>query len=88
MAHNVMLINRKDNVGVALFDIGKGEKILLSTGAELDAVQDIPYSHKVALREIRTGEPVFKYGEIIGHARSDIGPGAWVHTHNLQTLEL
>lgn len=88
MAHNVMLINRKDNVGVALTDIRKGEKVLLSTGFEFDAVQDIPYSHKVALCDIRAGEPVFKYGEIIGHARSDIGSGTWVHTHNIETMEV
>ncbi|MFQ9681913.1 MAG: SAF domain-containing protein [Ruthenibacterium lactatiformans] len=31
------------------------------------------------------GENIIKYGYPIGHAASDIPPGAWVHTHNVRT---
>ena len=45
----------------------------------------IPLGHKFALRDIRTGESVIKYGEDIGQAVTDIPKGDHVHVHNLKT---
>jgi altronate hydrolase len=42
--------------------------------------------HKAALREIRKGEAVIKYGYPIGEATEDIPAGGHVHVHNLHTL--
>ncbi len=44
----------------------------------------VPPGHKVATREIRAGEPVRRYNQIIGFASRDIAPGEHVHLHNLQ----
>ena len=41
--------------------------------------------HKYALRDIRQGEDVIKYGQPIGHATRDIAKGEHIHTHNLKT---
>lgn len=41
--------------------------------------------HKYALRDIRQGENVIKYGQPIGHATRDIAKGEHVHSHNLKT---
>ena len=41
--------------------------------------------HKYAVRDIKRGENVIKYGSPIGHATEDIPRGAHVHTHNLKT---
>ncbi len=41
--------------------------------------------HKYALRDIKAGENIIKYGSPIGHATADIGRGEHVHTHNLKT---
>lgn len=49
----------------------------------LEADGDIPAGHKIARRDIKKGEYVYKYGEIIGTAKCDIEAGEWVHTHNL-----
>ncbi len=46
---------------------------------------DIPMGHKRALRDIKKGEYVIKYGEIIGVATKDIKKGEHVHSHNLRT---
>lgn len=51
----------------------------------LDPRGEIPAGHKVALRPIRQGEDVVKYGFPIGHASRDITEGEWVHSHNLET---
>ncbi len=45
--------------------------------------QPIPSGHKVALREIGAGEPVRRYGQVIGLASQTILPGEHVHIHNL-----
>ncbi len=73
-------INPKDNVAVALHPVKAGTLFQGVTAAE-----DIPQGHKMALVPIEKDAQVVKYGFSIGHAVSDIGPGAWVHTHNMKT---
>ncbi len=70
-------------MGVALRDIAAGESVDLDGPTSLTAVQDIPYSHKVALAPIEAGEEIIKYGEPIGRASRDIRAGEWVHAHNI-----
>ena len=41
--------------------------------------------HKYAIRDIRAGENIVKYGQPIGHATANIAKGEHVHTHNLKT---
>lgn len=41
--------------------------------------------HKYALRDIKCGENIIKYGNPIGHATCDIKAGEHVHTHNVKT---
>ncbi|MFM1768149.1 MAG: hypothetical protein RJA22_678 [Verrucomicrobiota bacterium] len=49
----------------------------------LRAERAIPAGHKIAVTALATGEPVRKYGQIIGFASGAIRPGDHVHTHNL-----
>lgn len=51
----------------------------------LEPVGDIPAGHKTAIKDIKAGEPVIKYGEVIGRATKDIKEGEWVHSHNLKS---
>lgn len=44
-----------------------------------------PRGHKLARRNIKMGDAVIKYGEIIGRATADIKEGEWVHSHNLRS---
>ena len=39
----------------------------------------------MAVKPIRNGENVIKYGFPIGHATADAEPGTWMHTHNVHT---
>ncbi len=68
---------------MALRDIAAGESVDTGGRASLTALQDVPYSHKVALSPIAAGEEIIKYGEPIGRASRDISAGEWVHTHNI-----
>lgn len=46
---------------------------------------DIKAGHKYALCDIKCGDFVIKYGEVIGRATADIKKGEWVHTHNVRS---
>ncbi len=41
--------------------------------------------HKYAIRDIKCGEDIIKYGNPIGHATADIKRGEHVHSHNVKT---
>ena len=77
-------IHPADNVAVALCPIPAGTRLSLE-GRAVQMREDIPQGHKLALAQIAAGENIIKYGYPIGHAASDIPPGAWVHTHNVRT---
>ena len=47
---------------------------------------DVPYGHKIALRDMEPGEHIMKYGECIGAASHPISKGDYVHVHNLDAL--
>ncbi len=85
--------SKEDNVGVAITDIRKGEEVEGvyiddgSPGPKLIALEDIPLGHKIALKDIKTGEKVIKYGRPIGVATKDIKTGEHVHTHNLKSIK-
>lgn len=49
-------------------------------------IGDVPYGHKIAVRDIKKGELIVKYGEEIGAATKDILKGEYVHIHNLEAL--
>jgi altronate dehydratase len=49
------------------------------------ALEEIPASHKIALRDIAGGEEIIKYGEPVAVSTRAIKRGEWVHTHNLES---
>lgn len=73
-------IHENDTAAVALMPLGKGTAV-----SDTVLCEDIPQGHKFALRLIKKGENVIKYGFPIGTALSDIPAGAHIHTHNLRT---
>ncbi len=85
MSDNILIIHPRDNVAVALRILGVGE-LAVAKGIEgLRAVEEIPASHKIALKDISKGEEIIKYGEIVAVSTRDIKKGEWVHTHNLES---
>ena len=81
---DIVKIHENDNVAVALRPLAKGETLDVA-GAKVSLLEDIPQGHKFALRPIKAGEEVVKYGFRIGYAKEDIDAGAWVHVHNVRT---
>lgn len=85
MRYNILIIDGKDNVGVALRDLAAGEEVICRGVEGFVAGEAIPASHKVALRDIAAREEIIKYGEAVGVSACEIRRGAWVHTHNLES---
>jgi altronate hydrolase len=71
-----------DNVAVAARPIPKGD-VLEFDGRAVEVREPIGLGHKVAIVSIPPGEPVRKYGQIIGFASRPIAAGSHVHTHNV-----
>ncbi len=76
-----IVINENDNVAVALVPLPKG--FVLADGTVLN--EDIDLGHKVALKDIKEGEAIIKYDNLIGFAKADIARGDHVHVHNIRT---
>ncbi len=87
MKPNSLLIDAQDDVVTVLETVPKGRAVRWASGDPLVAREEIPVGHKVAIRTIRAGEVVRKYGAPIGTAGVAIFPGDCVHTHNLCAVE-
>ena len=85
------LVHEKaDTVGVATVDIKAGEVVKglymdSQEGLEVQAQNDIPLGHKIALKEQAEGDTVYKYGEDIGRVVASFKKGDHVHIQNLKT---
>ncbi|MCF0136795.1 MAG: UxaA family hydrolase [Oscillospiraceae bacterium] len=84
-------VNDKDNVATVFCnDAAGGTELTLRSksgaGEQITAADSIPYGHKIAVRDIRKGEHIIKYGESIGAASTDIRRGDYVHVHNMEAL--
>jgi altronate hydrolase len=81
-AADVIHLDQLDDVCVAVRDLSAGMTLNVA-GVEFSVVDTVPMGHKVAVHDIAGGQPIHKYGQIIGMATGDIQRGQWVHCHNL-----
>jgi altronate hydrolase len=80
-------LDPQDEVAIAKTDLLAGTVLTLESGEgpsmQVTLRQPVPSGHKIALREMTAGQPVHRYGQVIGSASRAIRPGEHVHTHNL-----
>ena len=74
-------LNPADDVVIARVELAAGTTLVKEANVAVAA--RVPAGHKVAVREVKTGQPVRRYNQIIGFATRDIRPGEHVHVHNL-----
>ncbi len=79
-SENALVISTIDNVAVVTKDVKKGEVVF-----DVVANSDIPFGHKISLKDIKEGENIMKYGYPIGYAKAEVKVGDHVHTHNTKT---
>jgi len=83
--------DENDSVGVVVVEgVKSGQRL---TGWIMDqdktlkvkAHQDIPIGHKLAIRALKDGDTVIKYGVDIGKVVAPIARGEHTHVQNLKT---
>ena len=77
-------VNDKDNVATIFANgITDGTEVEIrdkkGNAETVTVIGDVPYGHKIAVRDIKKGEE-------IGIATKDIKKGEYVHVHNLDSM--
>jgi altronate hydrolase len=86
-ANAVILLHPEDSVAIARVRVEAGQELEIG-GRHISAHAPIPAGHKIAIRDIAAGAPVYRYGNVIGYASQAIATGDHVHVHNLGFQEL
>lgn len=91
MKHGILLHEFDDDVGVAVEDLKKGNKIGVVTlegkaAGVVKLISNVPLGHKVAMRDLAKDKPVIKYGRPVGKTVAPVARGEHVHVHNVKTL--
>jgi altronate hydrolase len=84
LSEKAIVLKPDDDVAVAKAEIRAGDVIEEGT-TRITARHDIRPGHKMARHPVRAGEPVRRYGQVIGFATQDVAVGDHVHTQNLDT---
>ena len=87
MTRQFLILDKADNVGVALADLPPGSLVDSPDMAlSVRLAEAIPAGHKFALSPIEPGEPIMKYGVCIGRSTAAIGAGRHVHVQNIESM--
>lgn len=76
-----------DDIMIAKGPLAAGTMIETEAGL-VPLASAVGAGHKIAFRARAEGEPIHRYGQIIGFASHPIRPGEHVHTHNIHGGEL
>lgn len=84
-ARVALRLHFQDNVAIAKRDLGADATLAggPTPAGDIRLAGPVPAGHKLALQRIEAGEPVRRYGQVIGHATRPIEPGEHVHVHNV-----
>ena len=85
---DAVILDAADHVATALRNLSAGETLRVGGPGGLStiiAVEPVPLCHKIAVKAVKPGDAVFKYGEFIGDATRPIKPGEHVHIHNIES---
>ncbi len=85
MSQAAILLHPDDNILVCRRDTDVGDKIILDILEQVVVQQAIKLGHKIARSHIPTGDPIIKYGMVIGRTTADVPQGSWVHVHNMRS---
>ena len=82
MKKNVLKINPKDNVWVALQNITKGTQVAIGD-EQVTVLEDIAAKHKIYPTDFKKGDAIFMYGVLVGKLTMDVAAGTRMSTENL-----
>src|SRR6202049_657946 len=83
MPLNVLQLDSRDNVLIALTDLKAGERVDFG-GQTYTLLKNVPAKHKFAMRGFGIGDDVIMYGVLVGKAIKPIGAGELLTVSNIQ----
>jgi len=83
VGNKVLKVNPKDNVIVALQNLGKGETVEYN-GESFTLQEDIPAKHKFYISDMQAGAEVIMYGVLVGKIQHLVLKGMRMSTDNLK----
>jgi len=83
-----LLSDPADNIATVLSEVIEGSQVQIGEDccSSVQALQDIPSLHKIAIKDIHEGSIIVKYGSPMGIATKPIARGEHVHIHNIASL--
>ncbi|WP_298196419.1 UxaA family hydrolase [Novosphingobium sp.] len=84
MTRAAIRLSPQDNIAVCCRTVAAGEEVTVE-GIVLAVSDTVSIGHKLALAVLRPGDKVIKYGMPIGSITRAVGPGDWVHMHNMRS---
>ncbi|HZQ44613.1 MAG TPA: galactarate dehydratase [Acidobacteriaceae bacterium] len=75
-------VHPDDNVAIVVNEGGLRAGTKFDSGLVL--TENIPEAHKIALSHIHAGNPIVRYGSVIGFAEGEIAKGSWVHEEKMR----
>ena len=87
---DLIIHDEKDNVGVVVIETTKKGQECSAWIMESDktvkvsSTNEVPLGHKIALKDLKEGDTILKYGHDIGKVVKSIKKGDHVHVHNVK----
>lgn len=83
-------IHRDDDVATMFMEARPGCEVCVrgldgQTSGSIDVMERVPAGHKIALRNIKIGQQIKKYGVVIGRATDAITKGSLVDIRNVES---
>lgn len=88
---HLLVHDHDDSVGVVVIEGLEAKTDMLvcvthdNSTFRLTSGEAVPIGHKIALKDLKEGDTVFKYGEDIGIMKADVKKGDHLHTQNCKT---
>jgi altronate hydrolase len=83
LARVALRLHAEDDLAIARINLHPQTTLRLDSGEEIPIQRFIASGQKIALRALSSGEPVRRYGQVIGFATEPIRAGDHIHTHDL-----
>lgn len=89
MRVRAILLQPVDKVVTVVDDVAAGDTVFYEKEGqqmEVTANEAIGAFHKVAITDMKNGEQVIKYGQVIGAMMADAKAGDWISHKNVRSL--
>ncbi len=81
----IFITHAQDNVGIVT-EVS-GLQPAFSVSPDLQARELVPFGQKISLQDMHKGQPVIRYGQVIGYLTEDLEAGRWLQQTHIDLPE-